>query len=139
MHIDFDGPISTANAHTLRQVIEALLERIQARDEDLDLAALSRIAKRLPLGEAAHNALRTYAPQGQVETLQATWQGPFDAQGRYQIKARIHGLALGDTPATAASASTATTIGYAVGTSGMPSHTNHQATIMPPIGWPPIL
>ena len=43
MNIDFDGPTSTTNAHTLRQVIEALLERIQARDEDLDLAALSRI------------------------------------------------------------------------------------------------
>ena len=31
MNIDFDGPTSTTNAHTLRQVIEALLERIQAR------------------------------------------------------------------------------------------------------------
>jgi hypothetical protein len=38
MHIEFDGPISSANAHTLRQVIEALLERIQARDEGLDLS-----------------------------------------------------------------------------------------------------
>lgn len=43
MHIDFDGPLCTTNAQALRQVLEALLERIQARDEDLDLAALSRI------------------------------------------------------------------------------------------------
>ncbi|MDD3354615.1 hypothetical protein [Zoogloea sp.] len=43
MHIEFDGPLSGANATTLRQVLEALLERIQARDEALDLNALSRI------------------------------------------------------------------------------------------------
>ena len=91
-----------------RTAARASPARSELTADRLDLAALSRIAERLPLGDAAHNALRTYAPQGQVETLQATWQGPFDAQGRYQIKARIHGLALGDTPATAASASTAT-------------------------------
>lgn len=43
MNIEFDGPVSTANANTLRQVIEALLERIQDRDEELDLSSLSRI------------------------------------------------------------------------------------------------
>lgn len=43
MHIEFDGPVSTANSSTIRQVIEALLTRIQARDEDLDLTGLSRI------------------------------------------------------------------------------------------------
>ena len=86
----------------------ASASRSELTADRLDLTALARIAERLPLGDAAHTALRTYAPQGQVETLQATWQGPFDAQGRYQIKARINGLALGDTPATAASASAAT-------------------------------
>ena len=91
-----------------RTAARASPARSELTADRLDLAALSRIAERLPLGDAAHNALRTYAPQGQVETLQATWQGPFDVQGRYQIKARINGLALGDTPATAASASTGT-------------------------------
>ncbi len=43
MPIEFDGPVSSANATTLRQVIEALLQRIQARDADLDLSALGRI------------------------------------------------------------------------------------------------
>lgn len=43
MHIEFDGPVSTANSPTLRQVIEALLTRIEARDDDLDLTGLSRI------------------------------------------------------------------------------------------------
>ncbi len=40
MNIEFDGSTSTENADTLRQVIEALLTRIQARDEDLDLTGL---------------------------------------------------------------------------------------------------
>ena len=43
MNIEFDGPVSAANATLLRQVIEALLTRIQARDSGLDLSALSRI------------------------------------------------------------------------------------------------
>ena len=75
--------------------------RSELSADRLDLAALAGIAQRLPLGDSAHNALRTYAPQGQVETLQASWQGPWDAQGRYQIKARVSGLAVADTPAAA--------------------------------------
>jgi hypothetical protein len=43
MKIEFDGPVSSANAATLSQVIEALLARIQARDTGLDLSLLSRI------------------------------------------------------------------------------------------------
>ena len=43
MKIEFDGPVSSANATTLSQVIEALLSRIQARDSGLDLSLLSRI------------------------------------------------------------------------------------------------
>ena len=43
MKIEFDGPVSRANAATLSQVIEALLSRIQARDTGLDLSLLSRI------------------------------------------------------------------------------------------------
>lgn len=76
-------------------------ERSELTADHLDLAALARIAQRLPLGEAAHNTLRTYAPQGQVETLQATWQGPFNAQGHYQIKVRVNKLAVADTPEAA--------------------------------------
>ncbi len=58
MNIEFDGPVSTANAATLRQVIEALLTRIQARDSGLDLAALSRIvvADDLPAAEQGFGA-----------------------------------------------------------------------------------
>lgn len=43
MKIEFDGAVSSANANTISQVIEALLARIQARDTGLDLSLLSRI------------------------------------------------------------------------------------------------
>ena len=43
MNIEFDGPVSSANATLIRQVLEALIQRIVARDGDLDLSALDRI------------------------------------------------------------------------------------------------
>ena len=61
----------------------------------MDLAALARIAQRLPLGDKAHQALQTYAPKGQVESLQASWQGTLDRLNSYQARARVSGLELG--------------------------------------------
>ena len=68
----------------------------------LDLAALAQIAERLPLDDAAHEALRTYAPKGQVEVVQASWQGPLDAWSRYKVRARVAGLELAAVPASGA-------------------------------------
>ena len=48
----------------------------ELRADKLDLAALSQVASRLPLGNATHAALQAYAPRGLVETVQAHWQGP---------------------------------------------------------------
>jgi len=56
MNIEFDGPVSSANAATLRQVIEALVSRIQARDTGLDLSALSRIVVADDLSAAEQKA-----------------------------------------------------------------------------------
>ena len=61
----------------------------------MDLAALARIAERLPLGDKTHQALQIYAPKGQVEALQASWQGPPGALVRYQARALVSGLELG--------------------------------------------
>lgn len=66
----------------------------ELRADRLDLAALSQIAVRLPLGPAVHSALDTYAPQGLVEGLSARWRGPLDAPSEYQARARVRGLAL---------------------------------------------
>lgn len=64
----------------------------------LDLAALARIADRVPLGEAMHRALRTYAPQGLVESVQASWQGPLTEPKSYQARGRVTGLSLAGAP-----------------------------------------
>ena len=44
--------------------------------DKLDLAALAQIANRLPLEAATQAQLVAYAPQGLVERVQASWQGP---------------------------------------------------------------
>ncbi|MFT3812882.1 MAG: YhdP family protein [Acidovorax sp.] len=66
----------------------------ELRADRLDLAVLAQIASRLPLADAARAALGTYAPQGLVQDLAATWKGPWDAPQSYQAKGRVSGLAL---------------------------------------------
>jgi uncharacterized protein (TIGR02099 family) len=64
----------------------------QLRADKLDLGALSQIAGRLPLGAATHAALEAYAPQGLVETVQGSWQGPLAAPQKYEAKGRASQL-----------------------------------------------
>lgn len=66
--------------------------------DQLDLAALTRIATRLPLPAALHTALQTYAPEGLVEGVHARWQGPPDALQNYQLRGKVRGLALAGKP-----------------------------------------
>lgn len=61
----------------------------------MDLAALARIAERLPLGDKARQILKTYAPRGQVQTLRASWRGSLEAVQSYRVLARISALDLG--------------------------------------------
>ena len=68
--------------------------------DKLDLAALARIATRLPLPISARNALQNYSPEGLVDMLQARWKGSPQALDSYQVRARVHGLALAATPPT---------------------------------------
>ena len=58
----------------------------------LDLSVLRRVANRLPLGEAVHGALQSYAPAGRVETVDLAWQGPASAPTQYRGKGRVTGL-----------------------------------------------
>lgn len=62
--------------------------------DQLDLAALARIAERLPFSDAVHAQLRRHAPRGLVERIAARWQGPLDAPERYEARGRIGALAL---------------------------------------------
>ena len=64
------------------------LARGEVRADMLDLAALTQIATRLPLGAATHSALANYAPKGLVETLHARWEGPLEALEKYEARGR---------------------------------------------------
>ena len=88
MNIEFDGPISSANAATLRQVIEALVGRIQARDTGLDLSALSRVIIADDLPAAEHKA--GAAPVAGDHLSRLVFDGPqvallFDGAKLWQI------------------------------------------------------
>ena len=58
----------------------------------LDLAALTQVASRLPLGEQMHGALVQHSPKGLVERVKAKWQGPLDAITKYEVRGRIQQL-----------------------------------------------
>ncbi|MEP6792166.1 MAG: DUF3971 domain-containing protein, partial [Ramlibacter sp.] len=77
-------------------------ERGELRADKLDLAALSQIATRLPLGTVTHSALAGYAPKGLVETLQATWQGPLNALQKYDARGRVAQMEIASRPGVAA-------------------------------------
>lgn len=62
------------------------------RADKLDLATISLIANRLPLGAATHARLRSFAPQGVMETIAATWRGNLDAPTAFAAKGRVTGL-----------------------------------------------
>ena len=78
--------------------------------EQLDLAALSAIAERLPLPEATRGLLQRLKPAGRMDGFTARWQGSATAanenleatidwaQGTYQARGRVQGLALTGEP-----------------------------------------
>jgi uncharacterized protein (TIGR02099 family) len=69
-------------------------ERGELQGDRLDLAALSLIAARLSLEHAWLEVLKAYAPQGLVERMQLSWQGPLSAPSRFDAKGKVTGLAL---------------------------------------------
>jgi uncharacterized protein (TIGR02099 family) len=60
----------------------------------IDLAALARLAARLPLGEPLRKLLAELAPSGQVSALAARWEGSLDDPRRYQTKGHVTGLSI---------------------------------------------
>ncbi len=75
------------------------VERGALKADRLDLAMLSQIANRLPLGDKLHEALAKRAPRGLVERIDSEWDGPLEAPRRYQARGRVSGLALASEPA----------------------------------------
>ena len=67
----------------------------------LDLAALARMADRLPLGPETQDWLQRLRPQGMVEALQARWRGTASALDSYQLRGRVKDLSLAAEPEAA--------------------------------------
>ena len=70
------------------------------RADRLDLEALGSLAGHLPLGAATHAALAAHAPQGLVEQVQASWEGPLDDLRKYQARGRVANLSVPSHPQT---------------------------------------
>lgn len=66
--------------------------RLQA--DRLDLTVLARLAARLPLPPALHDALAELAPEGRVHDLALSWRGDARAPPTWQARLRAEGLAL---------------------------------------------
>ena len=67
----------------------------------LDLAALAKIARRLPLPPVVHQRLSEHPVQGLVERIDARWSGPLDAPHDWRLLTRVSRLAVGARPAPA--------------------------------------
>ncbi|HSO46156.1 MAG TPA: TIGR02099 family protein, partial [Rhodoferax sp.] len=76
----------------LQQAQDGQPERGDFQADRLDLAALAQIASRLPLDNAVRDKLRVYAPKGQVDALQASWQGPWRTPQKYTARGRLSRL-----------------------------------------------
>ncbi len=69
--------------------------------DKLDLAALAKIARRLPLPPAVHRRLADHPVQGLVERIHARWDGPLDAPAHWRVTTRVSGLSVAPLPAPA--------------------------------------
>jgi len=61
---------------------------------ELDLGLMASVAGRAPLGAALHRHLLSLAPQGRIQDMKASWEGPADQPSRYRVTARLEGLRL---------------------------------------------
>ena len=64
------------------------------KGDQLDLAAVAQIANRLPIDAQARALLLAYGPKGQVERIEASWQGALGALSHYEAKGRVTQLEL---------------------------------------------
>ena len=83
---------STVNPASASQAAQKTVNRGSIKADKLDLAALSQIANRLPLGARAQAAMAAWAPKGIVETLDASWQGQSVGGNKYQVRGKVVGF-----------------------------------------------
>jgi len=61
---------------------------------ELDLGLMASVAARAPLGAAVNRRLTSMAPQGRIQDMRASWEGPADDPSRYKVTARLEDLRL---------------------------------------------
>ncbi len=86
------GNLSLSYTHAQPSSRQAAQGRIQA--DHLDLQALRDLSLRLPLPEDLHQQLQAHPVSGQVETLQMSWQGPWQHPQNYEAQIHVHQLNL---------------------------------------------
>ncbi len=70
----------------------------ELRGDRLDLAALAKIAARLPLPARLHQQLKAQPVAGLVEQIAARWDGPLEAPSDWRVQTRLSALAVGARP-----------------------------------------
>ncbi|WP_245598131.1 YhdP family protein [Ottowia thiooxydans] len=65
----------------------------------LDLAALAKIAQRLPLSPEVGRQLRDHPVKGLIEHIEGRWSGPLDAPRDWRLQTKISQLSVGARPA----------------------------------------
>ncbi len=73
----------------------------ELQGDRLDLAALAKIAQRLPLPPAVHQRLQAHPVQGLVERLDARWSGPLESPSDWRVQLQASAVAVGARPAPA--------------------------------------
>lgn len=86
------GNLSLAYTHEQVPSRQPAQGRIQA--DHLDLEALRDLSLRLPLPQELHRQLQTHPVTGEVESLQMSWQGPWQTPQNYEVQARVQNLNL---------------------------------------------
>ena len=84
---------------TLRDAESGALAGGELRGDRLDLAALAKIAGRLPLPPKLHQQLQAQPVKGLVESITARWDGALEAPRDWRVQARLSRLTVGARPA----------------------------------------
>lgn len=86
------GNLSLVYAHEQAQTRKPAQGRLQA--DHLDLEALRELSLRLPLPAELHQPMQSLQITGQVESLQLSWQGPWQNPQNHEVQARVQNLNL---------------------------------------------
>ena len=89
------NPTTPKSTTTIKGSVDAFDAAQSINDfkaDKLDLAVISLIANKIPLGASTHELLTSLAPQGVIESISAQWRGYPDAPQDLKAKGVIKGV-----------------------------------------------